>query len=580
VSELRRLLALAGSTRPAFIATAVASVASAVLSLGFPVLSGAVVDALARARYPEARIAAVALGLVTIVMAGSWYAARRFEASFLTAFGLEVRRLIGRKLAVVDIGYLLSHSEGEIHNQVNGDVESLVNTLQNAFFPSVSSYANLAIAFVTMLALNWRLALIAAALTAPWFFFQRALSTRNTGLAEDANAARDRLTEVVLSNYSVGGVLRARAFPDAVRDAADFRSAAAEIRRASVAVRDVYSLQTLGMLVAGAVGSLVVVLVGVSLVESHAVSLGVLVAFITYQNMVHGSVAALASSQFHAGTLRAALDRIGAVLGAPERPSGALRRRGETIALSAAQYTYANGTRALTDCTLRVRRGEKIAILGKSGSGKSTLAMLLAGFLLPERGELLIDDVPAPAVDAGSLRRLFTYDSDRLHVFRGSIADNVAYGVPGAEDARVREAARLACADDFVAALPDGYGTSLNANADNLSMGQLRRLGIARAIAPGAPFLILDEPSSALDAETHTALFRNLLALPSAVIAITHRLALTARFDTVVVLDGGRIVEQGAPAALLAAGGHYAAMMQASADSDRDAHRLQRTHST
>ncbi|HTD35844.1 MAG TPA: ABC transporter ATP-binding protein, partial [Candidatus Elarobacter sp.] len=416
--ELRRLLALAGSARPMFIATALATLASAVLSLGFPVLSGAVVDTLARGRYPEARIAAVALGVVTIVMAGSWYAARRFEASFLTAFGLEIRRLVGRKLAVVDIGYLLSHSEGEIHNQVNGDVESLVNALQNAFFPSLSAYGNLVIAFVTMAALNWRLALIAAALTAPWFWLQRVLSTQNTRLADDANAARDRLTEIVLSNYSVGGVLRARAFPEAVRDRADFDAAAAEVRRASVSVRDVYSLQTLAMLIAGAVGSLVVVLIGVSFVETGAVSLGVLVAFITYQNMVHGSVAALASSQFQAATVRAALGRISALLGAAERPSGELRPRGEMIALDAVQYTYANGTRALADCTLHVRRGEKIAILGKSGSGKSTLAMLLAGFLLPERGELKIDDVPAPAVEAASLRRLFAYDSDRLHVFR------------------------------------------------------------------------------------------------------------------------------------------------------------------
>jgi ATP-binding cassette, subfamily B, bacterial len=210
--------------------------------------------------------------------------------------------------------------------------------------------------------------------------------------------------------------------------------------------------------------------------------------------------------------------------------------------------------------SLTVRQGERVAIVGPSGAGKSTVVQLILRFYDPQQGRVLVDGVPATAVDPVALRGRIAFVPQDPVVFGTTVADNLRYGRPDASDAEIREAARLAAADEFVAALPQGYDTKLGERGVTLSGGQRQRIAIARAILRDAPILLLDEATSALDAENETLVQAALDRLMEGrtTIVIAHRLATVLKADRILVMDGGRIVEEGSHAALVSAGGLYA----------------------
>jgi ATP-binding cassette subfamily B multidrug efflux pump len=219
--------------------------------------------------------------------------------------------------------------------------------------------------------------------------------------------------------------------------------------------------------------------------------------------------------------------------------------------------------------SLTVRPGEKIGLVGRSGAGKSTVVNLLLRFFDLEGGRILIDGQDIAAVTQESLRAqiaVVTQDTSLLH---RSIRDNIRYGRPDSSDAEVIAAARLAHADEFILDLVDwkerrGYDAQVGERGVKLSGGQRQRIAIARVILRNAPILVLDEATSALDSEVEAAIQSSLgtLMAGKTVIAIAHRLSTIARMDRLVVLDRGRIAEQGTHDELLRRNGHYAALWQ------------------
>ncbi|WP_396223217.1 ABC transporter ATP-binding protein [Gemmatimonas sp.] len=230
------------------------------------------------------------------------------------------------------------------------------------------------------------------------------------------------------------------------------------------------------------------------------------------------------------------------------------------IAFSGVGFQYDGGAAALQDVTFTASKGEVVALVGASGAGKSTLVDLLPRFLHPTAGRVTLDGVDLREIRLGALRALTGIVSQDTVLFNDTVRANVAFGRPDATQAQLDAAARAANALTFIEALPDGWDTNLGERGSRLSGGQRQRLAIARALVSDPPILILDEATSALDVESERLVQEAIdrLLEGRTVFVIAHRLATIQHADRILVLDGGRLVEEGAHETLLARGGPYA----------------------
>jgi len=237
-------------------------------------------------------------------------------------------------------------------------------------------------------------------------------------------------------------------------------------------------------------------------------------------------------------------------------------QRGSSVALRDVGFRYPSrpNQAALTHFSLEVQPGETVALVGPSGAGKSTVFQLLLRFYDVASGDVLLDGVPLRSLDLDALRgRIGIVPQDSV-IFSANALDNIRYGRPDASDADVMAAAKAAYAHDFITALPEGYNTFLGERGVRVSGGQRQRISIARAMLKNPPLLLLDEATSALDAESERMVQAALEAAMKdrTTLVIAHRLATVQRADRIVVMDGGRIVDTGTHAELVARGGLYA----------------------
>jgi len=295
---------------------------------------------------------------------------------------------------------------------------------------------------------------------------------------------------------------------------------------------------------------------------------GELSAFVFYAAIVAGSIGALSEVWGELQRAAGATERLMEILAtapaiqAPANPRPFPTPARGAIAIDGVRFHYPSrpDTPALDDFSLAVQPGETVALVGPSGSGKSTVFQLLLRFYDPEAGQLCIDGLPLAAADPLALRRHIALVSQEAVIFAASVADNVRYARPEAAMDEVRAACRAAFADEFIERLPQGYDTDLGERGVRLSGGQRQRIAIARAILADRPLLLLDEATSALDAESERMVQQALdgLMRQRTTVVIAHRLATVQKADRIVVMDGGRIVQQGSHADLIAADGLYA----------------------
>jgi ABC-type multidrug transport system fused ATPase/permease subunit len=328
-----------------------------------------------------------------------------------------------------------------------------------------------------------------------------------------------------------------------------------------------------GIILVGNVTTAAVLLYGGWRVINGQMEVGVLAAFVLYLQRFYQPLAEV--SQFYDSFQAAAagFEKLSGVLderpGVPlpsesaPLPAGGLKG---AVDFSHVRFAYRAGTDIIADFNLHVPAGQTIALLGTTGAGKSTVARLLARFYDPVEGAVAVDGISLRDFDQQSFRRAVAMVTQESFIFSGSVAENIAFGSPAATREQIIAAARAVGVDSFVHALGNGYDSDVGKSGSRLSAGQRQLVALARAFLANPAVLILDEASSALDAPmerlVQSALKTVLAGRTSLIIA--HRLSTVEIADRVVVLEAGRIIEDGAPALLLSEGsGHYAALYAA-----------------
>ncbi len=297
----------------------------------------------------------------------------------------------------------------------------------------------------------------------------------------------------------------------------------------------------------------------------------VLVSALSFR-ILHGSrdlALALVSTSQEFGVISEMLGVIGEPHEVRDRPDATRQapERGR-IEFQNVTFHYPNGRNVLENFNLVIPAGQRLGLAGPSGSGKSTLLALIQRLDDVSEGRILIDDTPIDAMTQDSLRAGIAVVPQDIHLFRRSVAENIRYGRPDATDEEVRLAARYAQCDSFIRRLPQGYDTLLGERGATLSGGQRQRIGIARAFLKDAPILILDEATASLDSRSEHAIQRALknLIQGRTVIAVAHRLSTISSFDRIIMLNDGRIVEDGTPKELLEQDGLFRSLWQTQFD--------------
>ena len=444
-----------------------------------------------------------------------------------------------------------------------------IQTLYNKGFATIlSSVVMLLWTFAIMLWMNWTLALTSLAVLP---FVAWAIGYFADRVRRQSTTIQERESDLLaLAQEGISQIRMVHAFGRESFEIRQFRQRAARSLEAGLRFNITSIVSSLVVGTFMAVGTALMYYVGARQVLSGALSLGDLTVFVSYLLMLYQpleqlSYTAWALEGAAAGAARCfeVLDREDDVPDAPN--ARAIQRAQRDIEFRDVSFGYSRDRLILEGITLRITHGETLAFVGGTGAGKSTLLSLVPRFYDPTSGAVLLDGYDLRELTKKSLRSQIGMVLQDTVLFSTNVKENIAYGRPGATDAEIIEAAKRAQAYDFIINMPQGFQSAVGERGNYLSVGQRQRIGIARAFLKDAPILLLDEPTSALDPATEHAIMTTLAELMRGrtTLIITHRLATVHSLGRIVVLENGRVAEQGTGAELLASRGTYTKLYRA-----------------
>ena len=478
-------------------------------------------------------------------------------------YGLRYR--LFQHLQALGLHHHVTTNTGDAVYRIDVDAYSIDNLVMGGLFPLVTSVASLAVMFVLMLRIDPAIALLSLSVVPFLYMSLRYYMRTLTGRIERVKELESKLQERL---YEVFAAMRlVKSFNREPFEAARYRKAGDTVMDARIAITWRESLFSAVVSTITILGTALVVIVGGMHVIQGQMTIGELLVVINYLGAVYGPLAAVAHTS---GQLQ------GAIAGA-RRVRGVFAMTTETVAPADAVpatalqgdirfenvgFHYPDGTEVLSDISFSAKPGEMVALVGLTGAGKTTLVSLIPRFYEATEGRVLIDGVDVRKYLIPSLRDKIAIVLQDPMLLQGTVADNLRYGRLAATREEIEEAAKAAHAHDFIARLAHGYDSEIAEAGGGLSGGERQRLSVARALVKNAPILILDEPTSSLDAISEEIVFSALKRLRAGrtTMVIAHRLSTVRDADRILVLDQGKLAAQGRHEELLQTSSLYRRM--------------------
>jgi ATP-binding cassette subfamily B protein len=461
---------------------------------------------------------------------------------------LDVRARIVDQVQRLSLLYHDSRGTADSLYRIQHDAPAIQNILVDGVIPFITASFMLATMIVVTAKLDWQLALVALAVCPPLLILSRVYRSRMRKQSRHVKKLEAMALAVV--HETLGALRVVKAFGQETRETDRFVGSA----RAGMTARLRLALQEgrfgvlVGLTAAG--GTAAVLFIGVRHVNAGILTLGQLLMVLTYLGQLYDPLKTISRKAAAMQSYLASVERVFMLLDeqrdVPERPNARpLKRSTGAVTFRGVSFGYNTERGVLSDVSFEASPGTRIALAGATGAGKTTLISLLCRFYDPTEGVILLDGVDLRDYRLADLRNQFAIVLQEPLLFSTSIADNIAYGRPGAGEAEIAEAARAAGAHDFIIRLPRGYETTVGERGMQLSGGERQRVALARAFLKDAPLLILDEPTSSVDVKTEAAILAAMdrLMVGRTSFLITHRPSAAATCDLRLHLERGRLLD-------------------------------------